>query len=215
MYCVSGLQLLLCTILYSERLSCVLNRLNSFLILMGIPGLLAISFLDSAAMPLAGGPDAVILLLAWRNPHLAYVMGLAAAIGSTFGSLVLYGIGNKGGEKALSRFKPERIASIEAKMQKHCFWVILGSVLAPPPFPTKLVILAAGVLRTGYFKFTSAVFAGRLIRYSLVAYLAAHFGNSAAHILKSQYSTITLVVLGCILLIVLIRVLKNRKPARV
>lgn len=193
----------------------MLTRLNRYLIVMGIPGLLAISFLDSAAVPLAGGPDAVIMLLSWKDPRLAYLIGLVATVGSTLGCLVLYGIGRKGGEKALSRFSPERIARIEERMRRHSFWVICGSVVAPPPFPTKLVILAAGVLRTGRWRVSAAVFAGRLVRYTLLAYLAANFGDRAAELLKEQYPTVSMVLIACVLLVVVIRLLRNRrKPAR-
>jgi hypothetical protein len=47
-----------------------LANLNKYLLVMGIPGLLVISLLDSAAIPLAGGPDAVIMLLSWQRPAL-------------------------------------------------------------------------------------------------------------------------------------------------
>ena len=191
----------------------MLNRLNSFLLVMGVPGLLAISFLDSAAIPLAGGPDAMILLLAWKNPALTYMMVLAATIGSTLGCLVLYGIGYKGGERALSRFGPDRTAWVERKMRTHGLWAILVSVLAPPPFPTKLVILAAGVLRTGRLRFSAGVFAGRLMRYSLIGYLAARFGDRAAQIIKRQYPSLSLILIAGVFLIILIRSLKNSAEA--
>jgi membrane protein YqaA with SNARE-associated domain len=191
----------------------VLKRLSGYLTVMGIPGLLVISFLDSAAIPLTGGPDAIVLLLAWQRPALTYLIVLAATIGSTMGCLVLYGIGQKGGEKALSRFNPERIARVEAKMRKHGLWAIVASVLAPPPFPTKLVVLAAGVLRTDRLRFSAGVFTGRLVRYSVIGYLAARFGNRAAQILKDQYPAISLILVACILIALLIRILKNRAEA--
>jgi len=191
----------------------VLKRLSGYLTVMGIPGLLVISFLDSAAIPLTGGPDAIVLLLAWQRPALTYLIVLAATIGSTMGCLVLYGIGQKGGEKALSRFNPERIARVEAKMRKHGLWAIVVSVLAPPPFPTKLVVLAAGVLRTDRLRFSAGVFTGRLIRYSVIGYLAARFGNRAAQILKDQYPAISLILVACILIALLIHILKNRAAA--
>lgn len=194
----------------------MLTRLNEYLLIMGVPGLLAIAFLDSAAVPLAGGPDAVILLLAWRRPALTYLIILAATVGSTLGCLVLYGIGQKGGEKALSRFNPEKTAWVEKKMREHGIWAIIASVIAPPPFPTKLVVLAAGVLRTGRVSFTIGVFVGRLLRYSLVGFLAAHFGDNAAQVLKAHYPAISLALIGGILLIILLRSLSHRKrPARV
>lgn len=191
----------------------MLKSLNGFLLLMGIPGLLVISFLDSAAVPLAGGPDALILLLAWKRPAVTYLIVLAATIGSTLGCMILYGIGKKGGEKALSRFNPEKITWVEQKMQKHGLWAIIASVLAPPPFPTKLVILAAGVLKTGQVRLAAGVFIGRLIRYSMMGYLAAHFGDQAAEILKKQYPAISLIIIGCILLVILLRTLKRRAEA--
>ena len=182
---------------------------------MGIPGLLAVSFLDSAAVPLAGGPDAFILLLAWRRPSAAVLIVLAATVGSTFGCLVLYSIGRKGGDTALSRFSSESKTRIEKRMQENASWAIFASVLAPPPFPTKLVILAAGVLRTGKIRFVVTVFAGRLVRYSLIAYLAARFGDHAAEMLKEHYAAFSLSLIGFVLLIFAIRKLRKRgKKAR-
>ena len=111
---------------------------------MGIPGLLAISFIDSAGVPLVGGPDTVILLLAWRRPAMAPLIVLAAAIGSLLGCLVLYGIGRKGGEKAMARFKPERRARVERMMQEYGIWAIIASVIAPPPVKRRMASAKRG-----------------------------------------------------------------------
>jgi membrane protein YqaA with SNARE-associated domain len=188
-----------------------LNRLNQYLMVMGIPGLLLISFLDSAGIPLVGGPDTVILLLAWHRPVMAPLIVITATIGSTLGCLVLYGIGLKGGEKALSRFNPERKARIERMMHEHGIWAIFASVIAPPPFPTKPAILAAGVLRIGKIRFVATVFAARLIRYALIGFLAVKFGDDAARVLKAHYPAIFLAIIIVVLLIVLVRHLRNRR----
>ena len=194
----------------------LLNSLSKYLAVMGILGLLVISFLDSAAVPLAGGPDAVIMLLAWHRPAMAVWIALAATVGSTLGCLVLYGIGRKGGERALARFNPERAARIEQRMRTYGVWPIFASVIAPPPFPTKLVVLAAGVLRIGKIRFAAAVFAGRFLRYLLVGYLAGRFGDRAALILKGHYPAISLLLIGGIFMVFLIRKLKYKnKPATV
>jgi membrane protein YqaA with SNARE-associated domain len=191
-----------------------LAHLNKYLLIMGIPGLLVISLLDSAAVPLAGGPDAVIMLLAWRRPALTYLIVLAATIGSTLGCLILYGIGRKGGEKALARIKPEKVEWINKKMQEYGILAVIAAVLAPPPFPTKPVILAAGVLGTRKLPFISGVFVGRLLRYSLLGYLGATFGEQSAKILKAHYPTIALALLGGILLLLVIRKIRNMKKSR-
>ena len=187
-----------------------LANLNKYLLVMGIPGLLVISLLESAAIPLAGGPDAVIMLLSWQRPALTWLVVLSATIGSTIGCLILYGIGRKGGEKALSRVKPERVEWIKNRMRDYGIWAVIAAVMAPPPFPTKPVILAAGVLGTRKLPFLSGVFAGRLVRYSLLGYLGAKFGDESAQIVKSHYPTIALVLLGGILLVILIRILRSR-----
>jgi membrane protein YqaA with SNARE-associated domain len=191
-----------------------LNSLSKYLAVMGIPGLLVISFLDSAAVPMAGGPDAVILLLAWQRPAMILWIALAATIGSMCGNLVLYGIGSKGGEKALARFSPERVARMEQRMRDYGVWAVMLSVIAPPPFPTKLVILAAGVLRIGKVRFAFSVFIGRFVRYFLLAMLAARYGNQAMQVIKVHYPAISIVLVGAILLFFIIRIVKNRhKPA--
>jgi membrane protein YqaA with SNARE-associated domain len=187
-----------------------LNWLNKFLAIMGIPGLLAVAFLDSAAIPIVGGPDALILVLASLRPEMTGLIVLAATVGSMLGCFVLYGIGLKGGAKALSRFGAERVTRIERRMQEYGIWAIMASVLAPPPFPTKLVILAAGVLRIGKIRLAIGTFIGRLIRYSLMGYLAVRFGNQAAQVLKKHYPEFFVILIIGILLIVVIRNFRKR-----
>ena len=69
----------------------------------------------------------------------------------------------------------------------------MAGILAPPPFPTKLIVLAAGFLRMSRLRFCMAVFIGRLVRYSLLGYLAVMFGKNAAQILKEHCAAIFLV----------------------
>jgi membrane protein YqaA with SNARE-associated domain len=178
---------------------------------MGIPGLLAISFIDSAAIPLAGGPDAVVLLLSWKEPSIFFFIALTAAVGSTLGCLVLYGIGWKGGKKALARFSPRKREWAERKMHEYGIWIIILSVIAPPPFPTKLVILGAGVLRTGRMQLISGAFIGRILRYSLLAYLGAEFGDDAVRLIRENYPIVSIVLVVVFLLAILIRRIKKKR----
>ncbi|MBN2243501.1 MAG: DedA family protein [Acidobacteria bacterium] len=189
----------------------VLGRLNEYLLFMGIPGLLLISFVDSAAVPMAGGPDAVILLLSWRQPALFFFIALVATAGSTLGCLVLYQIGLKGGQKALARFGSRKKEWVERRMRDYGIWIIIAAVVAPPPFPTKLVILAAGVLRTGRLQLVSGVLIGRVMRYSAIAYLGARFGEDAARVIRENYLTVSLILVAGLLLVILIRTLRNRR----
>ena len=183
----------------------MLKKLNEYLLVMGIPGLLLISFLDSAAVPMAGGPDAVILLLAWQRPSLIFAIALTASLGSTLGCLVLYAIGKKGGGSILARFGPEKVERMKRRMDEQGAWAVVGAVIAPPPFPTKLGILAAGMLQMSRIRLTVAVLVGRIVRYSIVAWLGARFGSDAARILKANYPAVSLGLIAAVALVFLLR----------
>lgn len=187
-----------------------LNHLKQFLLALGIPGLFLIAFLDSAVVPLPGGPDAVVLLLSWQSPMQVAWIVLVAATGSTVGCLVFYQIGRASGELALARFKPEKQKWVKARINGNAFWAVLVAMVAPPPFPTKLVILAAGVFHMRMRRFAIGAFVGRLLRYSVEGYLGARFGDQAAQVLKKQYPLISLVLIGCVMLFLLIR--RVRRP---
>ncbi|MGH6630231.1 MAG: hypothetical protein ACREB3_10910, partial [Burkholderiales bacterium] len=52
----------------------------------------------------------------------------------------------------------------------------------PPPTPFKLFVLAAGVFRMRMGEFLLAIFAGRMVRFSLLAVLAVLFGEEIVHV---------------------------------
>jgi membrane protein YqaA with SNARE-associated domain len=183
----------------------ILSHFKQYLLALGIPGIFLIAFVDSAAVPLIGGPDAVVLFLSWQRPVQSPVIVLAAALGSTLGCVVLYYIGRAGGELALHKFHPEQQQWVKGNIDTNAFWAVIVAVLAPPPFPTKLVILAAGAFQMRLGLFIAGVFIGRLLRYTMVGYLGARYGGQAAALLKSEYPTISLVLIGGVILFMLVR----------
>ena len=62
------------------------ESLKNLLLTLGVPGLFFICVLDSAGVPLPGGPDAVVMLLSWQHPNLLIWIALTAAAGSTIGN---------------------------------------------------------------------------------------------------------------------------------
>jgi membrane protein YqaA with SNARE-associated domain len=185
-----------------------LNKLKQYLLVLGIPGLFLIALLDSAAIPLTGGPDAVVLLLSWKRPGVIWLIVAAAAAGSTLGCLVLYKIGSAGGELALSRFSEARRAWVREKLDRNAFWAVFAAVTMPPPFPTKPVILASGVFKMRLDRFLVGVLAGRLLRYGVEAYLGARFGERAAALLQGRFS---LVLLGIVAAVLSLAILLRRR----
>ena len=69
-----------------------LTKLSHYLVSLGPFGLLAIAFLDSVLVPMPGGVDAVLLLLAASRPSWMLIYVASATIGSTIGCVVLYHI---------------------------------------------------------------------------------------------------------------------------
>jgi len=182
-----------------------LEALKNHLLALGIPGLFLISFLDSAGVPLPGGVDLVILLLSWQRPSLFLVIAFIAALGSTVGCLVLYRIARTGGDAMMSRFPSQKQEWVKDKVRRNDILAILVAMLGPPPFPTKLFILVAGVVRMDWRRFAAAVFVGRAIRFLGEAFLAVKLGDRAAATLKEHYPTIAIALGAAVVLCLLLR----------
>ena len=180
------------------------------LLALGIPGVFLISFLDSAGIPLPGGVDLVVMLLSWQRPSLFFPIALTAALGSTAGCFVLYRIARTGGDAMMSRFPADKQEWVKEKVRRNDTLAVLVAMLGPPPFPTKLFILVAGVVRMDWRRFVAAVFVGRLSRFLGEAYLAVKLGDRAAETLKEHYPSIAVTLAAAVLLYLLVRRLVNR-----
>jgi len=182
-----------------------LEAFKEKLLALGIPGLLLISFLDSAGIPLPGGVDLVVMLLSWQRPSLFFLIALVAALGSTAGCFVLYRIARTGGDAMMSRFPADKQEWVKEKVRRNDTLAVLVAMLGPPPFPTKLFILVAGVVRMDWRRFVAAVFLGRLVRFLGEAFLAVKLGDRAADTLKDHYPAIALTLAAAVVLFLLFR----------
>jgi len=142
---------------------------------LGPWGVFAIAAVDGS---LFGMPvDAVVAGYVYhdRSRFLLYV--LLASAGSAMGSLVIYGIGYFGGETVLrKRIPPERFAKIHASFERHEFWALMFPAMLPPPTPFKMFVLAASAFEMRLTHFLAAVFAGRFVRFLILALLTIQFG---------------------------------------
>lgn len=164
-----------------------LAQLSQSLIAYGPFGLFAIALLDSAFVPLPGGPDAVMMLLAAARPQWTILYAAAATLGSVAGCLVLYQISRRVGEGALRRFPPSKQARVKNLVDRYDVLAVLVASILPPPFPFKLFVITAGVFRLNVLRFVLAVAAGRLFRFLLEGYLAARYGGRAKELLATYY----------------------------
>jgi len=183
-----------------------LTKLSGYLVSFGPFGLLAIAFLDSVLIPMPGGVDAVLLLLAAARPSWMLIYVAAATVGSTAGCVGLYKISERAGHRALRRFSEKKQKRVKDLIDRYDVLSVLVASLLPPPFPFKLFVVSAGVFRLNLVRFTIAIGAGRTFRYLLLAYLAARYGEHAKEILSRYYPVIGI---GLALLIIVVFVGKN------
>lgn len=180
-----------------HKITGALGQVSQYLISFGPFGLFAIAFLDSVMVPMPGGVDAVLLLLAAARPSWLLIYVAAATIGSTIGCVALYRLSQRAGKKALSKFSESKQKRVKDLIDRYDVMSVLVASLLPPPFPFKLFVVSAGVFRLNLMRFTLAVAGGRTFRYLLLGYLAARYGDQAKELLTRYYPAIgiTLAVL--------------------
>src|ERR1039457_594220 len=166
-----------------------------WLIHLGGPRLILLGIADNSLIPLPGSTDVVTILLAAHHRTLWVYYAFMATAGSVLGGYLTYRMARKGGKETLEkRFSKKKAARIYAIFEKWGFAAVAIPALLPPPFPIVAMLLAAGALQYPTRKFLAALATGRAIRYSLLAYLGAHYGRSIIRFF-SQYYKPTLALL--------------------
>jgi membrane protein YqaA with SNARE-associated domain len=187
-----------------------LADLGSTLLAYGALGLFAITLLDSAFIPIPGGPDAAMIILSATNPSRMIVYALVATIGSTIGCTILYLIARRAGVAALSRVNSERRERIENLLGRYDMLAVMLPAVLPPPFPFKPFVLSAGVFKLKLPRFVAAIFIGRAVRFLIEGWLAIRFGTEALPLIK-QHGLKVLMVVGLLLLMFFIASYFRRK----
>jgi membrane protein YqaA with SNARE-associated domain len=177
-----------------------LADLGEWLMAFGAFGLFAISFLDSAMVPLPSGPDVIMIALSALDPAWMPVYALAATVGSTIGCTLLYLAARRGGERVLRRVNPARREKIENLLGRYDMLAVMVPAVMPPPFPFKPFVLSAGVFKLKTSRFVAAIFIGRAARFLIEGWLAIRFGKDAERMIR-QHGIKALIALGAILVI--------------
>jgi membrane protein YqaA with SNARE-associated domain len=195
-----------------------LEHVKDYLVAFGPFGLFAIALLDSALIPLPGGPDAVMLILSAQAGSYALMAlyALAATAGSVIGCLILYYISRRAGRRALEKFPPSKQARVKEWIDRYDVLSVLIASVLPPPFPFKLFVITAGVFRLSVARFAAAVAAGRAFRFLLEGFLAVRYGAEAKDVLARNYPAIGLGLAAALVAAFLLRAwMKRSKNLRV
>src|SRR6266446_6264421 len=145
---------------------------------LGGLGFIPLGLLDSSVIPLPGSMDVLTIVLSAGNQGLWLYYALMATIGSVIGGYTTYRLARKGGKETLERkFPARRLEKVYKIFRRWGFGAIAIAALLPPPAPMVPFLFAAGAMQYSVGKFLVALTAGRIVRYSLLAFLAAHYGR--------------------------------------
>lgn len=177
--------------------------LLGFLKPLGFWGVGLVAVLDSSSIPVP--MDLIVAGYAWSDPHRFYLYVLMAGIGSAIGGLVPYWLGRAGGEIFLmKRIDRARYEKMRDKFEKQEFLALMIPSMMPPPTPWKLFVFAAGVFEMRVVSFMLAVFAGRVVRFTILCLLTIKYGPQIVHEiteLMHAHMLATLAALGVILVV--------------
>ncbi|MBA3716512.1 MAG: VTT domain-containing protein [Pyrinomonadaceae bacterium] len=192
-----------------------LNYVSEYLVAFGPFGIFAIALLDSALIPLPGGPDAVMLLLSAARPAWMPLYAMAATLGSVAGCVILYYFSRRAGRRALERFSAEKQARVKQLVDRYDVLSVLVASVLPPPFPFKLFVITAGVFHLSVWRFAAAVAVGRAFRFLFEGFVAVKYGARAKDLLAEYYPVVGIALAALIVVGFVGRNLWQRRRAEV
>ena len=158
-------------------------------------GLFFVAFCDSSFLSLPEVNDLLLVYFSMRFREQAYYYAIMAALGSAAGCTVLYWLGRSRGHRFLTRrYSESKLRSALEFFQRYGVLALIGPALLPPPFPFKIFVLSAGVFGIPFGRFLGAVLLGRMLRYSVEAWLALRYGDLAVDYIREHYLQLLLVV---------------------
>ncbi len=155
---------------------------------LGGPGLILLGIADNSVVPLPGSMDVFTIILAGNHREWWFYYSAMATAGAVLGGYLTYRLGREGGkdtlEKKISKDKAEKVYK---KFEKKGFWTIAIPAVLPPPVPIVPFLLAAGAMQYSRKRFLAALTAGRGVRFTIVGFIAAHYGTSIFHFFSKYY----------------------------
>jgi membrane protein YqaA with SNARE-associated domain len=186
---------------------------------LGGLGFIPLGLLDSSVIPLPGSMDVLTIVLSARKQELWLYYAFMATVGSVIGGFVTYRLARKGGKETLERKFPARtLEKVYRIFARWGFGAIAIVALLPPPAPVVAFVFAAGAMQYSVKGFLVALTLGRIVRYSLLAFLAARYGRLVLKVISQHGHPVLITVIGLIAVamaaLILILVSKRKKQTR-
>jgi len=195
------------------------HSVRRWLIHLGALGFIPLGLVDSSIIPLPGSMDVLTIILAARDGELWLYYAVMATIGSVLGGYVTYRLARKGGEKAIEkRVSAKTVKKVIKIFERWGFAAIAIPAMLPPPVPLVPFLLAAGAMQYSVKKFLLAMTLGRIVRYMLLAFLAARYGRKLLPFLLKHGHPMVVGVVALIAAVIVgylvIRESKKKKRAK-
>ena len=165
----------------------------------GAWGLLVVGALDSSFLMLPLGNDLLLMALSAHHHERTPLYVAAATTGSMIGTWLTIWLSQKGQKGIQQKVGRNRMKYIRTQIERHAAWVIPLAGLMPPPFPFTAFVATAGALKFPRGKLFVIVACSRLVRFSIEAALAVHYGRwilSAIESPKAKHFMLGLVVIS-------------------
>jgi membrane protein YqaA with SNARE-associated domain len=192
-----------------------MHKFTSALLAYGPWGVLLLSILDSAGIPIPAAMDFLLVgvgAASVKAPQHAYFTALLAVLGSTVGNILLF-VGAKHGRTVLTKGNP-----VPGRFQRWFQRYGLLSVFVPAvtpvvPLPLKVFVISAGAFHTPFSRFLVVILLARIIRYFGEAWLGIQLGEDAKGFLIRNGWTICGIALAATLALVFLVRLNDRRQA--
>ena len=174
------------------------GRVMQWFLHLGGLGLIPLGLLDGSLVPiLPGSMDIATILLAAHDKELWFYYAAMATAGSVLGGFLAYRLARKGGKEALDKkLGSENVQKIYERFERWGFAAIVVFALLPPPMPLFPVVLAAGATRYSVTKFLTALTLGRALRFTVLAFAAARYGDQILALISHHEYVVLLTVVG-------------------
>lgn len=164
---------------------------------MGGPGLVVLGVADNSLIPLTGSMDVLVIWLAARHREPWPYYAAMATLGAVIGGYITYALARKGGKETMDRKLSKRRAKKVARaFERWGFGTVAVGALLPPPFPFVPFLVAAGALQYSRAKFLGALTLGRVVRYSIGAFLGFHYGTHILRFFSQYYKPAMAILIG-------------------
>ncbi|MFN7992158.1 MAG: VTT domain-containing protein [Bryobacteraceae bacterium] len=164
----------------------MLAKLTALLVSYGPAGILLLAFIDSAGIPVASGMDALIILVAAKEPSRAYFAASMGVLGSLIGNVVLFMAARTGSRRFIKDVPHPGPSRFRDWFERYGLLTIFIPAFLPIPLPLKVFVISAGVMRTPLRTFLFVILLARVLRYFGEAYLGMKLGQKSWPYLRAH-----------------------------